>query len=130
MERAVLEQGRAGSEAEEARAGEKSPAAGLERRARTRIPWQLPLNVKHGGIYEAAAQAANFSASGMFFTLAQRLKVGTQVDLVFCIPPKVLGVNGVWLRCPAEVVRVEEGLPDNRFGMAAKIKSYEVFRIS
>ena len=100
---------------------------GPERRERVRVLSQLPLTVKFGGIYEMGAEAVNISARGMLFVLPQRLAMGEAIELVFRLPRRVIGVDGVWLRCRAEVVRVEEGLPKGRFGVGARIKSYEVF---
>lgn len=101
--------------------------SGPEQRGRVRVLSQLPLTVKFGGIYESAAIATNISARGMFFALQQRLEVGAAIELIFRLPRHVIGVDGIWLRCPAEVVRVQEGLPEGEFGIAAKITSYEVF---
>jgi hypothetical protein len=88
---------------------------------------QLPLTVKFGGIYEDAAEATNISARGMFFALPKRLDAGTPIELVFRLPRHVIGVDGIWLRCTAEVVRVQEGLPEGKFGIAVKIRGYEIF---
>lgn len=101
--------------------------SGPERRERVRVLSQLPMTVKFGGIYESAAEATNISARGMFFVLQQRLDAGTPIELVFRLPRRVIGVDGIWLRCPAEVVRVQEGLLEGKFGIAAKIIGYEVF---
>jgi PilZ domain len=98
-----------------------------ERRERTRVSSKLPLTVKFGSIYESAAEATNISARGMFFALQQRLDMGVAIELVFRLPRHVIGVDGIWLRCPAEVVRVQEGLAEGKFGIAAEIKSYEIF---
>jgi hypothetical protein len=103
---------------------------GPERRARVRVLSQLPLSVKFGGIYETMAESANISARGLFFVLQQRLEVGSVIELIFRLPRRVIGVDGIWLRCPAEVVRVEEGLPEGKFGIGTRITSYEVFRVS
>jgi PilZ domain len=100
---------------------------GPDKRERTRVSSKLPLTVKFGGIYESATEATNISARGMFFALQQRLEMGAAIELVFRLPRHVIGVDGIWLRCPAEVVRVQEGLPEGKFGFAAKIKSYEIF---
>lgn len=100
---------------------------GPERRERTRVFSKLPLTVKFGGIYESATEATNLSARGMFFALQQRLELGAAIELVFRLPRHVIGVDGIWLRCPAEVVRVQEGLPEGKCGFAARIKSYEIF---
>lgn len=103
---------------------------GPERRARVRVLSQLPLSVKFGGIYETMAEAANISARGMFFVLQQRLEIGSVVELIFRLPRRVIGLDGIWLRCPAEVVRVQDGLPEGKLGIGARITSYEVFRVS
>jgi hypothetical protein len=101
--------------------------SGPERRGRTRVLSQVPLSVKFGGIYEVMTEATDISARGMFFAMERRLEIGSVVELVFRLPQRVIGVDGVWLRCPAEVVRVEENLPDGKFGIGAKITNYEVF---
>jgi hypothetical protein len=113
----------ASAEAENA----KKNLTGPERRERVRVASQLPLSVKYGGVYETAAEAVNISARGMFFVLRQRLEIGATVELVFRLPRRVIGIDGIWLRCSAQVVRVESGLPENKFGIGAKITSYEVF---
>jgi PilZ domain len=100
---------------------------GPERRERIRVPARVPLSVKFGGIYEAVSETTDISARGMFFAMEQRLEIGTPIEVVFRLPRRVIGVEGVWLRCPADVVRLEEGLPEGKFGIGAKIKSYEVF---
>ena len=104
--------------------------SGPERRARVRVLSQLPLSVKFGGIYETMAESANISARGMFFVLQQRLEVGSVVELIFRLPRRVIGVDGIWLRCTAEVVRVQDGRPEGKFGIGARFTSYEVFRVS
>lgn len=91
---------------------------------------RLPLTIKYGGIYESVTEAADISARGMFFAFRERLEIGAAIELVFRLPRRVIGVDGVWLRCPAEVVRVEEGLREGNFGIGARIKSHEVLRVS
>lgn len=106
------------------------PVGGPERRARVRVASRLPLTIKYGGIYESVTEAADISARGMFFAFRERLEIGAAIELVFRLPRRVIGVDGVWLRCPAEVVRVEEGLREGNFGIGARIKSHEVLRVS
>ena len=101
--------------------------SGPERRERTRVLSQVPLSVKFGGIYEVMTETTDISARGMFFTIEKRLEIGTLIEVVFRLPRRVIGVEGVWLRCPAEVVRVEENLPEGKFGIGARITDYEVF---
>jgi PilZ domain len=105
----------------------RSSLHGQERRERVRVFSQLPLTVKFGRVYESPAEATNISARGMFCVLQQRLELGAAIELVFRLPRHVIGVDGIWLRCSAQVVRVQEGLPQGKFGIAAKITSHEVF---
>jgi len=129
--RSVVERGpavacqQAGNETEGRNSG--LALSGPERRERTRVLSQVPLSVKFGGIYEVMTETTDISARGMFFAMERRLEIGTVVELVFRLPRRVIGVDGVWLRCPAEVVRVEENLQDGKFGIGAKITDYEVF---
>jgi len=130
MERGLVERNAVNSAVDQARAGKELPVGGPERRTRIRVLTQVPLSVKFNGVYETTAEAANISARGVFFVLQNRLRVGTAIELVFRLPRRVIGVEGIWLRCPAEVVRVQEGLPEGKVGIGARIKSYEVFHVS
>jgi c-di-GMP-binding flagellar brake protein YcgR len=100
-----------------------------ERRGRIRVSAQLPITVKVGG-EEAKGELKDISTRGMFFHFDRRLQVGSWIELVFRLPRKVLGVDGVWLRCSAEVVRVQEGMPQEKFGIGARISTYEAFRVN
>ena len=130
MERTLVEPTTSAPTLPEASGTKELPIGGPERRERIRVITQLPLTVKFGGVYETMAEAANISARGMFFMAQERLEVGTAIELVFRLPRRVIGVEGVWLRCAAEVIRVEAGMPEGKFGIAAQIKGYEVFRVS
>lgn len=128
MERALVERTTGTPAPQEADRARELPIGGPERRDRIRVFTQLPLTVKFGGVYETMAEAVNISARGMFFMAQEPLAVGTAIELVFRLPRRVIGVEGVWLRCAAEVIRVEER--EGTFGIAARITGYEVFRVS
>ena len=128
MERALVERTTGAPAPQEANRARELPIGGPERRERIRVFTQLPLTVKFGGVYETMAEAVNISARGMFFMAQERLAVGTTIELVFRLPRRIIGAEGIWLRCSAEVIRVEER--EGKFGIAAQIKSYEVFRVS
>ena len=128
MERALVERTTGAPAPQEANSARELPIGGPERRERIRVFTQLPLTVKFGGVYESMAEATNISARGMFFVTEECLAVGTAIELVFRLPRRVIGVEGVWLRCRAEVIRVEEG--GGKFGIAARIREHEVFRVS
>ena len=128
MVRALVERTTGTHAPQEADRARELPIGGPERRDRIRVFTQLPLTVKFGGVYETMAEAVNISARGMFFMAQEPLAVGTAMELVFRLPRRVIGVEGVWLRCAAEVIRVEER--EGTFGIAARITGYEVFRVS
>ena len=128
MERALVERSAGAPAPQEATSPRELPIGGPERRARIRVFTQLPLTVKFGGVYETMAEAVNISARGMFFMAQDRLAVGTAIELVFRLPRRIIGTEGIWLRCAAEVIRAEER--EGTFGIAARITGYEVFRVS
>lgn len=128
MERTLVEPTTSAPTLPEASGTKELPIGGPERRERIRVITQLPLTVKFGGVYETMAESANISARGMFLMAQERLAAGTAIELVFRLPRRIIGAEGIWLRCSAEVIRVEER--KGKFGIAAQIKSYEVFRVS
>ena len=101
-----------------------------EKRSWSRVSSNLPVTVRFGGIYEAFGQAINLSARGLFFELDRSLAPGAVVQLVFRLPPDLVGRHAIWLRCQAQVVRVEDGSQNRRFRIAARLRSYEVFQTS
>jgi hypothetical protein len=106
------------------------PIRRREKRRHLRVPSDARVTVRYGGIYEALGQAVNLSARGLFFELSRKLAPGSAVELIFRLPRAVVRAGNVWLRCQGEVVRVEEGLPNGRFRVAAKLTTYELFRVS
>ena len=101
-----------------------------ETRTYTRVPSSLPVNVKFGGVYELLGEALDLSARGMLFELDRKLTPGTPVELIFRLPRQVVGPGAIWLRCRARIVRVQSGAHPDSFRLAARISSYEIFRIS
>jgi hypothetical protein len=101
-----------------------------KKRSWSRVSSKLPVTVRFGGIYEAFGQAINLSARGLFFELDRSLAPGAVVQLVFRLPPDIVGRRVIWLRCQAQVVRVEEASQNRRFRIAARLLSYEAFQTS
>ncbi len=102
------------------------PLAIGEKRISTRANVKLPVSINFDDIHQARAQAEDLSAHGIFLVVAQRLLYGCNFELVFRLPRKVIGARRVWLRCQAEIVRIENR-PNGRFGVAAAFRSCEVF---
>ena len=102
------------------------PRAIGEKRISTRANVRLPVSVKFDDVHQARGQTEDLSAHGIFLVVAQRLLYGCNFELVFRLPRKVIGPRRVWLRCQAEIVRVENR-PHGKFGVAAAFRSCEVF---
>ena len=105
-------------------------ASQAERRQRVRVAARLPLTVKFGGLYETKGEALNISTQGMLFLADRALEAGSKTELVFRLPRAMIGRDGVWLRCAAEVVRVGERAGEKKFGVAARLTSHDVFEVS
>jgi PilZ domain len=101
-----------------------------ESRSHIRVLTDVLVNVKYRGIYEALGQAINLSARGIFFALDTDLAPGSEIEVVFRLPPTIVGRGAIWLRCRAKVVRVEKGWQPGRFRVAAQLKDYDVLRAS
>ena len=97
-----------------------------ERRQFHRIVERMPVSIKFSDLSEALGETANFCARGIFFHLQQRIAPGSQVELVFRLPKQVVVNEGVWMRCKAQVLRVDDALTAGRIGIAATLMEYEI----
>jgi hypothetical protein len=101
-----------------------------ERRAMRRFDMRLPAAVKiaSGNGEELPTETHNVSARGVFFYLNRQLPVGDNIDVTLTFPPHVTLTEKVRVRFNARVVRVEDGTPGDRVGIAAAIEGYEFLR--
>ena len=103
-----------------------APPTWREKRQFHRIVERLPVSVKFSDLSAAIGETANFCARGLYFHLHQRVAPGSQVELVFRLPKQIVTSEGVWMRCKAQVLRVDEGLTAGRIGIAATLMEYEI----
>ena len=98
----------------------------IERRASRRFNMTLPLTVRAGGSDEAIerqGQTRDVSFRGLYFWIDADLAPGAAIEFVLTLPREITMAGDVYIRCHAEIVRVE---PHNsRRGVAARIDRYE-----
>lgn len=103
-----------------------APPTWRERRQFHRIMERIPVNVKFSDLSEAVGETANFCARGIYFHLQKRLAPGSQVELVFRLPRQIVRRPGIWMRCKAQVLRVDDALTAGKLGVAATLMEYEI----
>lgn len=98
-------------------------AARQEVRCAVRFPLVLTVALSSGD-EELTATTQNVSASGVFFTLDQALKVGQEIHFSLRMPGAVLGTpHDVLVHCLGRVVRCS--MSQNRYLAAATIDDYQ-----
>jgi len=101
------------------------PGNRTERRGQ-RVPWVRPASVKLTKEQRRVlATTRDVSESGAYLVAESRIEIGTEIDLIFVLPPELAAKAQGWVRCQARVVRVEEAGRRGEVGIAAEIKSFE-----
>jgi hypothetical protein len=77
------------------------------------------------GTAEQSAQTRDVSTNGVFLYTESRMAEGSNVELVFILPPELTSGEKCWVCCHARVVRVEPG-PGKNFGVAAEIRRMDI----
>ncbi len=103
-----------------------APPTWRERRQFHRIMERMPVNIKFSDLSEAVGETANFCARGIYFYLQKRVAPGSQMELVFRLPRQIVRRPGVWMRCKAQVLRVDDPLTTGKIGLAATLMEYEI----
>ena len=103
-----------------------APPTWRERRQFHRIMEHIPVSIKFSDLSEAVGETANFCVRGIYFHVEKRLAPGAQMDLVFKLPREIVSRPGVWMRCKAQVLRVDENFSDGKTGIAATLMEYEI----
>ncbi|MGO8793949.1 MAG: PilZ domain-containing protein [Candidatus Sulfotelmatobacter sp.] len=98
----------------------------IDRRFRARVPVAVPVRVRNAAEnLESSAQTRDVSTNGVYLYTASRMAVGSDVELVLILPPKLTSGEKCWVCCHARVVRVEEGM-GKEFGVAAEIRRMDI----
>ncbi len=91
-----------------------------------RIPWVRPASLKLTKEQRRVlATTRDVSESGAYLVAESHIEAGTEIDLLFVLPPELAAKAQGWVRCQARVVRVETGGRRGEVGIAAEIKSFE-----
>ncbi len=93
-----------------------------------RFSWDLPVSLRYGSRrHRALASTRDISERGAFFFCKEKIVVGSELELIFVMPPEIPGFGRQWVCCQASVVRVE---PErSRYGIAAVIKRCEAMPV-
>jgi hypothetical protein len=103
-----------------------APPTWRERRHFHRLMERMPVSVRFSDLSEATGETANFCARGIYFHVQTRISPGSQVELVFRLPREIVPQDGVWMRCKAQVLRLDESFTDGKIGVAATLMEYEI----
>jgi PilZ domain len=97
------------------------PSPKPERRSQNRIPVRLPVSIKASQQESATGYTRDLSTSGIFLYSDAQILEGSKLELVLMLPAELTNGEKRWVCCQALVVRVEQGMPDGHFGIAANI---------
>ena len=93
-----------------------------ELRSSVRFPIRLPLEIVHGE-RQHEAETQNISATGVLFTMEQRLEPGSNIEFKMNMPGGVLGsATDVVVKCTGRVVRCSND--HDQVAVAAVIDEY------
>lgn len=101
--------------------------ASSERRASLRLPLQWPVYVTRvGGTHPFPTKTKNLSKNGFYCVLKERLAPGEHLECDLAVPTHLSWSceNVLFLRCEAQVVRVDCIDGDEGYGLACRIEDY------
>ena len=108
-----------------------SMAAAKERRKRSRIgvSWAVWLSRSGDGTV-IQSRTKDLSTEGFYCITSERLALGERLQCTIMLPKYETGSGEehLWLRCFAQVVRVETIAPEGGFGVGCRIDDYSVIR--
>lgn len=95
-----------------------------EKRAARRFALRVPVTVNSNQANEAA-QIRDVSARGISFYIDSVVSQGSPIGFTLTLPPEITLTESIRVQCKGRVVRVENGRPDGKVGVAAVIEEYE-----
>ena len=98
-----------------------------EKRSRQRIPVRLPVSIKSDdGSVQETAHTRDLSSAGVFLYSDSQISEGADFEMVLVLPAELTFGERRWVCCQASVVRVDNQPEHGNFGIAAKIRRFEV----
>jgi len=97
-----------------------------QRRAE-RVPAAEPVSASwtNGGAHAISGITRDLSASGAFFYCERAPELGSEIELLLTLPPKLAGGDTANVLCRGRVVRVEPSGDDLSVGVAVEFESVE-----
>jgi hypothetical protein len=97
-----------------------------ERRARKRVPAEVPVSLRSvGGTLQTTGRTRDLSTNGIFLYSDSRIEPGSELEMVLILPPELTQGEKRWVCCQAVIVRVEDRGKAEGFGVAATIRTME-----
>jgi hypothetical protein len=97
-----------------------------ERRSQSRLAVRVPVSIRSEGQFGPTAHTRDLSMSGIFLYTESKIQPGSLLEMVLILPPELTQGKKRWMCCQAAVVRVEEPVPGQGFGVAASIRRIEL----
>jgi hypothetical protein len=100
-----------------------------ERRTARRYELSLPVIVRtpiQATPEPRSGQTRDISTRGVYFTIAEDMAPGTELDFMLTLPAEITRGTEVFIRAHGKVVRVDR--QDERLGVAAVIEKYDIIR--
>jgi PilZ domain-containing protein len=79
----------------------------------------------NGGAHAISGISRDLSTSGAFFYCERAPELGSEIELLVTLPPKLAGGDTANVLCRGRVVRVEPSGDDLRVGVAVEFESVE-----
>jgi PilZ domain-containing protein len=98
-----------------------------KRRKAERIPSAEPVSASwtNGGAHAISGITRDLSTSGAFFYCERAPELGSEIELLLTLPPKLAGGDTANVLCRGRVVRVEPSGDDLSVGVAVDFESVE-----
>lgn len=97
----------------------------LERRARQRFDFNLPVLLALTGDRRGSGFTQNLSARGVFLCTDLRLMAGESVELTLAMPSEVTLAEAMRVRCQGRVLRVTPVASESKCFAAIHLEKYE-----
>jgi len=97
-----------------------------ERRSGKRIAARVPVKIQAKSGVQQAGHTRDLSTNGVFLYSDTQFSEGSELEMILVLPPELTNGERRWACCQASVVRVEAAGQEGNFGMAAKIRRFEL----
>lgn len=97
----------------------------LERRARQRFDFNLPVLLALADDRRGSGFTQNLSARGIFLCTDLRLREGESVELTLAMPSEVTLAEAMRVRCQGKVLRVTSAGSEPKWFAAVHLEKYE-----